>query len=1066
MQGTIKEASQPSRGRKTLQEQLLEISPSMHFEGTAKDTERSADDPVSSVIVASEHSRKGDESLSNTDKDLIDFYERDAKPEMKFSNKTLEVMKNLRINPGKYVPLKSLDGSGKEPYVMFNVSTGKFFQKETILSKERELGPDGFGNFVEHNTFDLKESTDSSLRKITFDVDGNHEKDVPVGEGVDKKTWGTAPIEIDAPKQSAISGSADTHATQPDDDTEKPFDDSDLDITLDDLGVTPITMLTPKNQQASMIPVLNGVAEVNMSSAGLETKTPVADILDEIVETKAPGEVVSTAGVETKPSVTKTIETVVESVVDAPVTVSSLETNENTDPFEAFTERLKTSKAYEDKTTTINRLIESISLVRSGSRTLEELKRDFGRHFGFYSDIKKLIAAEREMKKLQEDVSGNAKKDESSGASDTVDTHVQLPPYDEKAFKKELRSDPKWAELRAVQEDFLRDTKNTDFAHLDLKKPKETEVSLGQERGTNVLKDRLFGKDWDKKKAQEGISEKIVLNEELFGKVMSEEERVVFEKKNKNIEMLRQTMASARQDYVRVRDDKTNALDKLKRFFGGSIKDTIDNEIETEKIKYNNAVTNYTNARLDMVREMSVTADDLKRNLVGVLKEIELFEGTNRYGEGTDNKARKIGEDVLARSVSFIDTYREFYKGLTTVQKLAFSGAVMGFGVVLGATGGASVAAAGLSMQRIMSALSAGRGLQLLGNELAQRSFEKNSEGNINQVETDMASLENNEAFSKKSTLKKAELMVETIRNRCQADIAKNTERIDRLENNRNRSKYAGMVTGALLSFGVPQWAIGKFFQLEDVHAVVSDVGNRVQEVGGAIHHQIRGFLDTYSSVGSQHVASFEAPSVSHEVLTNHAGDMHSKLVFPEMTDGVHKNLGHMSVMSQDITPVKSTKVLFESIVTAPLPHRGTVIGSLRDMKVPDMHPIEIAKEWFTSKINMNNPFFVPDTMTMPGAQVVVEDGKIVDIVDKQGVLLGAIRNLSGGQNGVWREIKNMTVDQIQNDHSGKYKKTLQIMGEYMKFLGKDMPPMRPDKSMQQLASETVKAYYKKKGWA
>ncbi len=752
---------------------------------------------------------------------------------------------------------------------------------------------------------------------------------------------------------------------------------------------------------------------------------------------------------------------------------TAIERNETEDPFISLYETFKKSKSVKDRPRVAEKLIAFVEDARAGKITLSELKKQFADHRTFFNDAESLIqresAAKSDREITQEPVESVALPvSEGGDVQEVTDKGID-------ALIQE--TEQKNADIEKINQTFKDEFGGAeDIAGVN----------------TATMPDVSEAK---KKLLEETENPQHGLNEKLFGKDMTPEEREAFEEKNNHIEGLRLFMTSARQEYVTVRDNKTAAIDKLKQFFGGSLKDISDGEIEDAKRRYDNAVTEYTNARLDAVRETSATPEDLKRNLVGVLEEIRLFEGMHKYNASTENAEDGLGDRMKNWSVARLDAYRDWYKNLSTAQKLAFSGAVMGVGIATGATLGAATAAFGMSGWRAFSALSTGRGLQMLGNELAQKSFEKGSEEAIAQAEAEMTPLEKQESSTEMSAAEKAEAMVAAIREKCQIDIAKSTERIDRLELNRDRSKWAGIVTGTMLAFGVPQWAIGKFFHLESVQAAIETIAHKAKEIGGnfiedthlvagAIENKAheagsavqkaREMLHTYA-VGSSdtRLPGTEAPTLSREVLATNAAEIHSKLIFPKtiitLDQIAHEPLGHVGTVSEQISHTvapESAKPLFDSVVTAPLSEKGTIIGSLRDMKVPGMHPVEIAKEWFSSKVNVDNPFFVPDTMTMPGAQVVVEGGKIVDIVDKQGTLLSIMRGFSGGSTSEWSKLKDIPVADLLKDRSEINQKAQELLGRYAAYLGKDMPKIEPGQTMKQLVSLTAKAYYKKKGWA
>lgn len=533
------------------------------------------------------------------------------------------------------------------------------------------------------------------------------------------------------------------------------------------------------------------------------------------------------------------------------------------------------------------------------------------------------------------------------------------------------------------------------------------------------LKEKIFGSDWDERRQKESAEA---------------------------LEELRRRVGEARLDYAAMDYKKTGMMDSVKRFFP-FVKDLSkdkDEEILAMRNAYQSAVTEYKNARLNALEGARLSQAELKRELVGVLKEIELDEQVSLYNARIEAKLPDWMADGARKAV-------DWYRGLSFQDRLLLSGALMAGGAAAGVSFGAAAASAWFMARRAFGGAVAGRGVFQFTETLDQKKFQEKTEEKI-RIQEDLIQEGS------------VEEMLRTVQGRLNFSIEHSDERLNEMMKHRTRNTVAGFATGLFLGSGMPSFLMEKLhsFGIEPFEGVgdkvkegAGSVMEKVRETSGMAYRNVSDFLHTYTSLG-------EAIPTSERILEDTGKDLTQISLPRDITEAAIETSAIQEVAAGAAGASSSdmhTRA-FESVV-----NRGSsVIGSLHKLDDLSAAP-KVMWDKFV-EASKDNPFFVKEKFTMPGAQVMVEGDKIVDIVDKQGVLFGVMRDLSEGRPSAWRAIKDMTLDQMRtNSNPELYSNTIESMAKYQNFLGDDMPSLRTDQSVKTWVAEITKAYFKKKGW-
>lgn len=143
----------------------------------------------------------------------------------------------------------------------------------------------------------------------------------------------------------------------------------------------------------------------------------------------------------------------------------------------------------------------------------------------------------------------------------------------------------------------------------------------------------------------------------------------------------------------------------------------------------------------------------------------------------------------------------------------------------------------------------------------------------------------------------------------------------------------------------------------------------------------------------------------------------------------------------------------------------NTVGGALSEaLQGTGSHPWDVWKTYEKPE-TLSNPFFVPDHLTMPGAQVILENGQIKDIIDKQGTIAQMLRKFSGNNRETWRIMKDMTLEQVMQDKDRRFPQVEELLAKYRSFLGADMNKVDRTITMKDLCKDITKSYFQYKKW-
>jgi hypothetical protein len=933
--------TEKSQTQRTLADQLTKLRPDIKIKAP---NDKPADSQEAVSAVQEEEITKADQQLKDFfDQENVAHIENDAVHEVIISAIAREVAQNLQENSGKH--LKLANTVGKEVEVWYdenaNDGKGKFFRRfpDGGISSfpERRLGV-----FLDNNGFKpMMNLVKNRSQKVTFDLDGNHIKPL------------------------------------------KPIIEQEK-----------IEHISPVTENINKVTIPANDFKVNEASLRKEPSEKIVftDESKKDVEEKNDAKEIKTEEAEEKKGVVKQV--VKEKEED--IIVAKQETQETADPFEAFEERLRKSKAFRGSPHVADAKMAFINDVRTGSKTLEQLKRELLYQRSLYTTVEKLILAERETKKDQ-----------------TVTEPI---------------------------------------------------------KGKNVLKDKIFEKDFDEKKAQEvqeDKQEKIELDPRLFPVELSAEKQQLIDEQQEKIEMLRESMAVARKDYAQMDYKKTNAWDNMKRFFGQTLSKDEDLDVIEMQARYQNAVMDYTNARLEMARTESASQEELKHSLVEVLKEVEIQERVHLYDARVNAKMPNWLVEKTQKTV-------DWYRGLSFKERIAFSAVLIAGGVVAGATFGAGAASAAFLARRAFGGAVAGRGVFQFGETIAQKSSQKEMDANIRDVQKEMAFTENSDD------------MVRQLQERLNTSIGTVDTKLNDMMKNRTRSTVAGFAVGSFLSFGAPQYLMEKFqagsaIDVSPTATPLAPVEHIATTPDAPIAETIIDHMEkpvelviqqgTHQSIEGQIIKHLiengidktEAGSMAHRMLAvdymHHLKETGGKVIdFDRILSGkITLSPDSMHIESIEATPMRAMAEHASSVHSKVMESVARVASHAKEeatsFSQPPTDVFGYPAQSTPTDVFGHSEIIATPVVSLEHVAPTTETANLFRLA----VAKGLMGELSEGKQRIWSEIKNMTIAQIQADQSGKYAKTLAVMMKHTKELGSSMPKIRPDQTLLKWAAEVAK---------
>lgn len=582
-----------------------------------------------------------------------------------------------------------------------------------------------------------------------------------------------------------------------------------------------------------------------------------------------------------------------------------------------------------------------------------------------------------------------------------------------------------------------------------------------------------------------------VSNEQLFGGKVSVEE-FLLDDQIEEIALMKAHVDAARSEYVRMDYKQTTARDKVRRFFGKNLFKDIDEDVIAMKEAYQSALTDYTNARLEMARIQSGSSEELlKKNLVEVLREIEVQERVNVYDARVNVKTPDWMMGAVQKTV-------DWYRGLSLKERLAFSAVMIAGGAALGMTVGAGAASAAFLARRGFGGAVAGRGIFQFGEDRSQKTSQKEFDASIRDAQKEMAFTQNPED------------MIRQVQERLAVSVGTIDTKLNSMMKSRTRSTAAGFAAGAFLGFGAPQYLMEKFQvfgsaaevsptasmpPIENAPLARAIVENATEHMEKPIELAIQ--AGTGQSIEGQlihHLVAsghdkLEAGKMAHRMVIDYVHD-HAGVTLESLdhvvggekialsANGLHieditKNIGRAVA---DHSTVIHSKVM-ASAVNLMEHHAGVVAGHVEPQtaSVPtDVFGYGPASESFSAQptdvfgnaevvkhsadtaqaavpeMNMHTGEF-----EMSGVGLTAEqNAEIIRLATPHG-LMG---ELAGGKQSVWQDMKNLTLEQIRADQSGQYKKVLAVMAKYAGALGENMPKIDPDKTMLQWVAKVANA--------
>ncbi|MDQ1284176.1 MAG: hypothetical protein QG620_524 [Patescibacteria group bacterium] len=264
---------------------------------------------------------------------------------------------------------------------------------------------------------------------------------------------------------------------------------------------------------------------------------------------------------------------------------------------------------------------------------------------------------------------------------------------------------------------------------------------------------------------------------------------------------LREAVKGARNAYARKDYETTNALSKLRRFFGRSMKTGTEDISDTHSNyePYRESVNKYLDYRIEILKAQGLSQEDLKREMGELWTELNFREKIDLYEARTNARAEaregQFGERALRAASNAVNWYRK----LDWKYKLAFSGLLMAGGVGAVAMAGAGAAGTGVLAgivgtgkfgQRIMGGASAGMGAvamqESVRRKLDQRASRKGGErmlGDLEQIED-------------------PERMFEVLKSRMQSEIDTYKSSLEREKRKSRNRKLIGFGIGATIGSG------------------------------------------------------------------------------------------------------------------------------------------------------------------------------------------------------------------------------------------------------------------------
>lgn len=940
--------------QRTLGDQIKEIKHLIKV----KDSNADAPNALSEKNIS-----KGDPSIQMTeaDKQLKDFYDYDLPIEFRLSTAARDIRNALELRPGKYIDL--VDQAGNKLKGKYNKHAGTFFIKSFDAEgkeKDHHFHLPKLAQYIFNKGITLKDKPEDQSVKLKIGDDG--EKN-------------TLQLPAVLPK--------------------KENDENASGKVLTGELLSPAAVMKPPLTDDELVSKLG-----NARFLGKKELKPVS-----VVTGKDAKADIGDKAINKKPAPSNDVVVPMSKVIDKPATVTATEVIEET--FEPLNERFRQYLA--------------VDLPKArGKRTDEEMKQlSDGLRRAARRVVKESMSIEDAIALFASENSVGASKTMSKGFADllalefaehqpkTSEEDITVLPVTNEPIQPIATVKTDTVPLATVAVDTVVETPRVNDS-LD----PDNFVGPAPEFGSDVLKNKIFGENWEEKKK---TVEATVPQEKDF--VEGESVETIKTESDAKIEALREALAVARQDYARMDYKKTTAWDSMKRFFGKTLSKDEDRDVIETQAWYQNALMNYQNARFDQVKANSSSQEEIQAGFVEILREIKLQENVSLYSDRTD---AKMTNWMVEKSRGAIDWYR----ALPFEQKLMFSGVLMVGGAVVGFTVGAGAAGAMVFAQRAFGAAAAGTGASLAMDAFLQEGYREKIENEVTGIEKEM----------------KTSVDIEKANADLRKHIIENTQRnLNEMAKRDDKSDVAGFAAFATTLFGIP--ALVEKIQDGSISSSIEDTGSRLKEVSGSIREKVSGFLDTY---------------------TNHnAGDVHLRVAMPPTA--IETPAVVSEVLSTPVAESVANEVVSKPVVTSVVEKGGSIIESLRHADIEGIRPLEAWKEYAAS--NANNPFAVSEKFTMPGAQVLVENGKITDIVDKQGVLLGAMRELSGGHPSVWREVKDMSLDQVHEKYPKIYQNMMESMAKYQEYLDKNMPEIKADQSMKQLVSGLTKAYVTTKGW-
>ncbi|MBP9727815.1 MAG: hypothetical protein KBD27_00395 [Candidatus Moranbacteria bacterium] len=172
----------------------------------------------------------------------------------------------------------------------------------------------------------------------------------------------------------------------------------------------------------------------------------------------------------------------------------------------------------------------------------------------------------------------------------------------------------------------------------------------------------------------------------------------------------------ARFDYVTTDYHQSKAWKKMTGFFDKLRgKERNDPDTESAKQRYELALTNLQEARLEELKGLGLSGEELHKKMAGMLMYFKYDERINLANDRSTVQSEN--KKFPGKVADFIEDMGKAYNKLTPAQKITLAVGILGTSALLGVTGGTAGAAVGAGMmgvRRVIASLGAGVGLDAL----------------------------------------------------------------------------------------------------------------------------------------------------------------------------------------------------------------------------------------------------------------------------------------------------------------------------------------------------------------